>query len=226
MKNIKKTVAISAITISFLSFSINTEPVKAQNFLTRLLFPYVKPPSAVKDFDQRFGKVPPTPQDYNPNGLSPYGYYGNKLEGLMGRDAREIIELDQIVHRRPSQTPSDTDAFFRYMRVKPFGDLEKVIRLENGNTAYMFYDWSGGSNGTPGTPDKTESITIMNPSTGVGGVYTYTVPGTSTLPTPSRPPSNCTTYIVADQNGKLIYWSYKGSSDSIDDCSSDMRRIK
>jgi hypothetical protein len=224
MKNIKKTAALSLVTISFLSFSINADSVKAQNFLTRLLVP--KSPSIVKDFDQRFGKAPLNPQSYNPNSSSPYGYYGNMLESLMGRDVKEIIELDRIVNQRPPQTAVDVEASSRLTNVSPYGKLKKIIRLEEDNTAYIFYDWSRGSEGTPATPDKTESIAIMNPSTGFGGVYSYTVPGTGTPGTDATAPWNCTTYIVADPNGKLFYWSYKGSFDNINHCSSDMRRLR
>jgi hypothetical protein len=219
MKNIKKTAALSLVTISFLSFGIHIEPVQAQNFLTRLLFPYVKPPSMVKDFDKRFGKVPPKSQDYDPNSSSPYGYYGNELEGLMGRDIRELIELDRLVNKRPPQTTADPDTLARYWQLKPIGDLKKSIPLEDGNIAYMFYDWGGGRNGTPGTPDQ-----MVTQYTPYGGGNSYIVSGTPG--TPSSVPWNCTTYLIADPNGKLFYWSYKGSSDSIDDCSSDMRRLK
>ncbi len=235
MKNIKKTVALSLVTISFLSFSIHAEPVKAQNFLTRLLFPreplekrdidrlYGRAP----DYDSLYGQEPPQAKNYSPNGPSPYGRYGNKLENIMGRDIKEILELNKRYNKRiPGYGGPDRKTFFRAAGMLPHGELKKIVQLEDGNIAYMFYDWDSGRNGTPGTPDKTESITVMNPSTGVGGVYTYTVPGTSTPGTAPSDPWNCTTYLIADPNGKLFYWSYKGSSSGIDECSSDIRRLK
>jgi hypothetical protein len=227
MKNIKKTVTLSLVTISFLSFGIHTEPVKAQNFLTKLLFPnkssearidllYGKAP----DYDTLYGKEPPTPKFYNPNSVSPYGHYGNRLENLMGRDIGEVLELNKRLNKRlPGYGNAENKTFFRAVGMLPIGKLEKTIPLEDGNIAYKFYTWGGGSNGTSGTPDQ--MVTQYMP---YGGGNSYIVSGTPG--TPSSAPWNCTTYIVADLNGKLFYWSYKGSSDSIDDCSSDMRRLK
>jgi hypothetical protein len=232
MKSIKKIVAASTLAMTLLGFGFNPEPVEARGLVcflfgckkavvkdTDLL--YGAPP----DYDRIYGKLPPTPERYNPDGPSLYGWYGNKLESIMGRSIREMIELDKRTKKRPPDAgPVDNTTDVRAILILPRGELKKAIPLEDGNTAYMFkgYFDTGGSSGIP---DRQEPRAIAVPfdkySYGVQTVY-ETVPGTPATPGTS---AQCTTYIVADQYGKLFYWSYEGSSTGINSCSSDKRRL-
>jgi hypothetical protein len=230
MKSIKKIVAASTLTMTLLSFGFHPEPVEARG-LVCFLFGckkvqdkysretdqlYGDPP----DYDSIYGKLPP----YNPDAY-PYNWYGNSLERIMGRDVREIIELDKRTKKRPPGSwYADRKTDDRAESILPVGELKKSFPLEDGNTAYMFRG-NMSSGGSAGTPDRQESRTISVPfdkySYGVQTVY-ETVPGTPATPGIS---TECTTYIVADQYGKLFYWSYKGSSNDTTSCSSDKRRL-
>jgi hypothetical protein len=235
MKSIKKIVAVSTLAIILFGFGFNPEPVEARG-LTCLLFGcqkaehkdpretdplYGDPPN----YDSIYGKVPPTAEDYNPNSPNPYGWYGNTLERIMGRDIRELIELDKRTNKRPPASwLADRTTVVRAILILPRGKLKKTIPLADGNTAYMFQGYfdTGGSGGTP---DKKESRTISVPfdkySYGVQTVY-ESVPGTPGTPGTS---TDCTTYVVANRYGKLFYWSYEGNSNDINGCSSDKRRL-
>jgi hypothetical protein len=232
MKSIKKIVAASTLAMTLFSFGFNVEPVEARG-LVCLLFGckkavvkdtdllYGEPP----DFDSIYGKLPPEAKHFDPNGSSPYGWYGNLLENLMGRDIREIIELDKRYKKRvPGYGNADNKTASRVWRMMPVGELKKSIPLEDGNTAYIFKS-SGGFSGSPGTPGRTVITTDGNPTSisPLGTPITQQIPGT---PATFGSDSHCTTYIVADQYGKLFHWSFKGSSAGIDLCSSDERRLR
>jgi hypothetical protein len=230
MKSIKKIVAASTLSVTLLGFGFDPKPVEARGLVCLLLgckkavvkdtdLLYGAPP----DYDSLYGKEPPEPQDYNPNGPSPYGWYGNQLENVMGRDIREIIELDKRRYKRTFESDiADDKTLRRSAYILPFGEMEKSVLLKNGNTAYIF-EYSA-STGSPGTPDRQEpriiSVPFDNYTYGAQTIYD-TIPGTPA--TPGRY-IQCTTHIVADQYGKLFYWSYRGSSKSINNCSSDERR--
>ncbi len=227
MKSIKKIVAASTLAVTLFGLNFNAEPVEARG-LACLLFGCKK--TVVKDtdplygdppdYDKIYGKLPTyTPRAY------PYNWYGNSLEMIMGRDVREVIELDKRTKKRPPAAGSvDNTTRVRAILVLPAGELKKSIPLEDGNRAYMFKG-EISSGGSAGIPDKQESRTISVPfdkySYGVQTVY-ETVPGTPATPGIS---TECTTYIVADRYGKLFYWSYEGSSNDITSCSSDKRRL-
>jgi hypothetical protein len=232
MKSIKKIVAASTLAMTLFSFSFNVEPAKAKG-LVCLLFGCKK--AVVKDtdllygdppdYDNLYGKVPPELQDYNPNGPSPYGRYGNRLENIMGRDIREIIELDKRLNKRvPGYGNTDNNTSSRAWVMLPLGELKKFIFLEDGITIYVF-KYSVGHLAIPGTPDIQEPGIISVPfdkyTYGTQTVY-KTVPGTLAS---ANSDSHCITNLVADRNGKLFYWSYKGNVNSIDDCSSDERHL-
>jgi hypothetical protein len=230
MKGIKKMVAASTLAMTLLGFGFNPEPVEARG-LVCLLFGckkvqdkysretdqlYGDPP----DYDSIYGKLP----SYNPDAY-PYHMYGNRLERIMGRDVREIIELDKRKNKRPPGSwYADSKTDFRAQIALPVGELKKSFPLEGGNTAYMFKG-EMSSGGSAGIPDRQESQTIAVPfdkySYGVQTVY-KTIPGTPGTPGIS---TECTTYLVADQYGKLFYWSYEGNSDETTSCSSDKRRL-
>jgi hypothetical protein len=231
MKSIKKIVAASTLTVTLFSFSFNPEPVEARG-LACLLFGCKK--AVVKDtdplygdppdYDSLYGKVPPHPERYNPDGPSPYGLYGNSLENIMGRDIREIIELDKRYRKRPPGSGStDNKTSLRALEILPLGKLEKSVPLGNGNTAYVF-KYSAGYSGSPGTPDRLEPTIAPVPFTRYGVQTIYN--NVSGNPATAGNSLECTTYIVTDQYGKLFYWSYQGTSDSKNDCSSDERRLK
>ncbi len=232
MKSIKKIVAVSTLVATLLGFGFNPEPVEARG-LVCLLFGckkavvkdvdklYGEPP----DFDSLYGKEPPEPKQYDPNGPSPYGRYGNRLENTMGRDVREIIELDKRLNKRiPGYGNADNKTSSRAWGMLPLGELKKSISLEDGNTAYVF-KYSAGHVGSPGTTDRQEPGIISVPfdqyTYGTQTVYN-TVPGTSATASSDY---HCITHLVADSNGKLFYWSYKGNVNSIDDCLSDERHL-
>ncbi|MGA7952647.1 MAG: hypothetical protein WCA07_03905 [Gloeobacterales cyanobacterium] len=191
MKSIKKIVAASTLVMTLFSFSFNVEPAKAEG-LVCLLFGCKK--AVVKDidllygdppdYDNLYGKEPPEPQDYNPNGPSPYGWYGNQLENIMGRDIREIIELDKRRYKRIFESGiADDKILHRSAYILPFGELEKSLRLDNRNTAYIF-EYSANIGG-PGTPDKQEpriiSVPFDNYTYGTQTIY-GTIPGTPATP--------------------------------------------
>jgi hypothetical protein len=228
MKSIKKIVAASTLVVALFSFSFNAEPVEARG-LVCLLFGCKK--AVVKDtdplygdppdYDSLYGIVPPDSKDYDPNSSSPHGHYGNRLESTMGRDIREIIELDRRYHKRPPGSGStDNKTSLRALELLPLGELKRSVPLENGNTAYIF-KYSAGYSGSLGIPDRIEPTIAPVPFTKYGVQTIYkNVPGTPAI---SGSSLECTTYIVADQYGKLFYWSYRGTSDSRNDCSSDER---
>jgi hypothetical protein len=235
MKSIKKMVAASTLAATLLGFGFNPEPVEARG-LVCFLFGCKK--AVVKDidklygeapdFDSIYGKEPPDAQNFNPNGPSPYGRYGNKLENIMGRDVREIIELDRRYNKRvPGYGNPDTKTFFRALSILPLGELEKSIPLEDGNIAYYFFKEGSANPGNPGTPDRLEPGIISVPfdkyTYGAQTTYT-TTPGT-----PRTAPSGywyCKTYVIANPEGKLIHWSYKSNHDEVDLCGTDKRRIR
>jgi hypothetical protein len=235
MKSIKKIVAVSTLAITLFGFGFNPEPVEARG-LVCLLFGckkvvakdtdplYGDPP----DYDSLYGKVPPDPERYNPAGPSPYGLYGNKLEGIMGRDIREIIELDKRYRKRsPGSGSADNKTSLRALEILPLGKLEKSIPLEDGNTAYSFFKEGSANPGNPGTPDRLEPGIISVPfdKYTYGAQTTYT----HTSGTPGTAPSGywyCKTYIIANPEGKLIHWSYKSNHDEVDLCGTDKRRIR
>jgi hypothetical protein len=232
MKSIKKIVAVSTLAITLFGFGFNPEQVEAKG-LACLLFGckkavvkntdllYGDPP----DFDSLYGKVPPRPERYNPDGPSPYGWYSNLLENIMGRDIREILELNKRMYERTFESGHADDITMRRSAYTlPFGRIEKSISLGNGNIAYLFR-YSAGHMGNLGTPGSTIITTDGNPTSinPLGTPITQQIPGTPAI---SSSDVQCTTYIVADQNGKLFYWSYKGNSDSIDECASDERRLR
>jgi hypothetical protein len=232
MKSIKKIVSASTLAMTLFCFNFNVEPVEARG-LVCLLFGCKK--TVVKDtdllygdppdYDSLYGKEPPEPKRYDPNGPSPYGRYGNRLENIMGRDVREIIELDKRLRKRvPGYGNADNKTSSRAWGMLPLGELKKSISLEDGNTAYIF-KYSAGFSGSPGTPDRQEAGIISVPldkyTYGAQTVYN-TIPGT---PATASSDSHCITQLVADRNGKLFYWSYNGNVNSINDCSSDERRL-
>ncbi len=235
MKSIKKIVAASTLVAILLGFGFNPEPVEARG-LVCLLFGCKK--AVVKDtdplygdppdYDSLYGRVPPEPERYNPDGLNPYGLYGNKLEGIMGRDIREIIELDKRYRKRPLGSGSaDNKTSLRALEILPLGKLEKSIPLEDGNTAYSFFKEGSANPGNPGTPDRLEPGIISVPfdKYTYGAQTTYT----HTLGTPGTAPSGywyCKTYIITNPEGKLIHWSYKSNHDEVDLCGTDKRRIR
>jgi hypothetical protein len=232
MKGIKKIVAASTLAITLFGFGFDHKPVEARG-LVCILFGCKK--AVVKDtdplygdppdYDSLYGKEPPKAQDFNPNSSSPYGWYGNLLENTMGRDIREIIELDKRYNKRvPGYGNTDNKTYSRVLRILPVGKLKKTVPLEDGNTAYIFKS-SGGFSGSPGTPGSTVITTDGNPTSinPLGTPITQQIPGT---PATFGSDSHCTTYIVADQYGKLFHWSFKGSSAGIDLCSSDERRLR
>jgi hypothetical protein len=236
MKSIKKIVAASTLAMTLFGFSFNPGPVEARG-LVCLLFGCKK--AVVKDtdplygdppdFDKIYGEQPPKSQDFDPNGPSPYGRYGNSLESIMGRDIREIIELDRRLNKRVSgYGNADTKTFFRAVWILPEGKLIKSIPLEDGNTAYYFFKEGSANSGRPGTPDRTEPGTISVPF----DKYTYGAQTTYTTiqGTPGTAPSGywyCKTYIIANPEGKLIHWSYKSNLENkINTCGTDERRIR
>jgi hypothetical protein len=232
MKSIKKIVAASTLAVTLFGFSFNAEPVEARGLIC-LLFGCKK--AVVKDtdplygdppdYDSLYGKVPPKPQHYLPNSPSPYGWYGNLLENIMGRDIREIIELNKRMYLRTFESGhADDKTMRRSAYTLPFGKIEKSISLEDGNTAYIF-KYSAGHMGSPETSGSTIITTDGNPTSinPLGTPISQQIPGTPAIPGSDV---QCTTYIVTDQNGKLFYWSYKGNSDSIDECASDERRLR
>jgi hypothetical protein len=230
MKSIKKIVAVSTLAITIFGFGFNPEPVEARG-LACLLFGCKKAVAKVDklygeppDFDSLYGRVPKDSKDYDPNSLSPHGHYGNRLESIMGRDIGEIIELDRRWNKRPPGSGStDNKTSLRALQILPLGELKRSVPLENGNTAYIF-KYSAGYTGSPGTPGRLEPTIAPVPFTRYGVQTIYkNVPGNAATPSSSL---ECITHIVADQYGKLFYWSFEGTSDSRNDCSSDERRLK
>jgi hypothetical protein len=232
MKSIKKIIAASTLAAILFGVSFNAEPVEARG-LACILFGCKK--AVVKDtdllygdppdYDSFYGKEPPKPQRYNPNRPSPYGWYGNLLENIMGRDIREITEINKRMYKRTFESGvADNKTMRRSAYILPFGKLEKSISLGNGNTAYLF-KYSAGHMGSLETLGSTIITTDGNPTSinPLGTPITQQIPGTPAIPSSDV---QCATYIVADQNGKLFYWSYKGNSDSIDECASDERRLR
>lgn len=235
MKSIKKIVAVSTLAMTLFSFGFNPEPAEARG-LVCLLFGCKK--TVVKDidklygeapdFDSLYGKEPPEAQDYNPNGPSPYGWYGNKLEGTIGRDIREIIELNRRRNKRvPGYGNADTKTYFRAVRLLPEGELEKAIPLDDGNTAYYFFKEGSANPGNPGTPDRLEPGVVSVPfdkyTYGTQTTYTNTPGALGTAPSGYW---YCKTYIIANPEGKLIHWLYKSNLDGVNTCGTDERRVR